>query len=343
MCPFDSNGVFSLTPGYTAVAGQTIQPSQHNPPLEDLASSGLSLVLVRDGRAPMTGNLNMNGFKLTNVLAGTNALDAVNKTQLDLNSPKLSIKNTNYAAVAADKATVFLFTAAATLSLSAAATLGAGWVCRVYASAGDVTITPNGTEQINGVNAPYILYSGSEITIYCDGTGFYIPANNGWNLISAVTLSSPAPTIDFINKLTTRFDRYRIEIDQVFPVSNTVSLQMQISTNGGSSWLSAGYLQAALVSSTTTPTTGENNLSNWTLTQVILNTSGNGANGFAEVTRIAGATSLVSTVGGITTGSTLRMEAQTGLISGTADSLRFLFNSGNMATGSRIRLYGMAK
>lgn len=75
------------------MAGQVIQPSQHNPPLEDLASGGLSLVLVRDGRAPMTGNLNMNtAFKITNLLAGSNALDAVNKTQLDAASAAAAIR-----------------------------------------------------------------------------------------------------------------------------------------------------------------------------------------------------------------------------------------------------------
>lgn len=81
--PYDSNGIFSLAPGYLAVAGQTIQPSQHNPPLEDIITNGLSAVLVRDGRAPMIGNLNFNSFKAVNLLAGTNALDGVNKTQLD--------------------------------------------------------------------------------------------------------------------------------------------------------------------------------------------------------------------------------------------------------------------
>lgn len=81
--PYDSNGIFSLAPGYLAVAGQTIQPSQHNPPLEDIITNGLSAVLVRDGRAPMVGNLNFNSFKAVNLLAGTNALDGINKTQLD--------------------------------------------------------------------------------------------------------------------------------------------------------------------------------------------------------------------------------------------------------------------
>lgn len=52
--PSDSNGVYSLPAGYLAVTGDTIQASQHNPPLEDIASS-LTARLMRSGAAPMTG------------------------------------------------------------------------------------------------------------------------------------------------------------------------------------------------------------------------------------------------------------------------------------------------
>lgn len=51
-----ANGVYSLPPGYLAVTGATIQASQHNPPLEDIAAA-LTLRLSRDGTAPMTGPL----------------------------------------------------------------------------------------------------------------------------------------------------------------------------------------------------------------------------------------------------------------------------------------------
>jgi microcystin-dependent protein len=54
--PSDSNGVYSLPDGYEAVTGETIQANQHNPPLEDLASS-MSARLMRSGVAPMTGPL----------------------------------------------------------------------------------------------------------------------------------------------------------------------------------------------------------------------------------------------------------------------------------------------
>lgn len=81
--PYDSNGNFTLNAGYLAVAGQVIQPSQHNPPLEDLAANGLSNVVVRDGRAAMTGDLKMGGFKVRNIGDGSLSTDAVSKGQLD--------------------------------------------------------------------------------------------------------------------------------------------------------------------------------------------------------------------------------------------------------------------
>jgi hypothetical protein len=79
--PYDSNGNASLVPGYLATTGQTILPSQHNPPLEDIASM-LSQVLLRSGVAPMSGTLNMNWFKLINLGTATNPGDAVTLAQL---------------------------------------------------------------------------------------------------------------------------------------------------------------------------------------------------------------------------------------------------------------------
>lgn len=85
--PFDSNGVFSLVPGYLAVTGQTVLASQHNPPLEDIAASGLSQTFLRNGLAPMTGNLNFNTFKGINLANGTLPGDAVNYSQLSTVDP----------------------------------------------------------------------------------------------------------------------------------------------------------------------------------------------------------------------------------------------------------------
>jgi microcystin-dependent protein len=56
--PSDSNGVYSLPPGYLAADGTTITITQHNAPLEDIAS-GMTARLMRSGVAPMTGPLQL--------------------------------------------------------------------------------------------------------------------------------------------------------------------------------------------------------------------------------------------------------------------------------------------
>lgn len=59
-----TGGVYSLPPGYRAISGEIIRPSQHNPPLEDIAQA-LTESLPRDGSAPMTGDLAMGGNNVT--------------------------------------------------------------------------------------------------------------------------------------------------------------------------------------------------------------------------------------------------------------------------------------
>jgi hypothetical protein len=79
--PYDSGGLFSLVPSYKAITGQTIRTESHNPPLEDLAS-GMSSVLVRDGRAGMVGDLPMGGFKVTNMVDGSDTTDGATVGQV---------------------------------------------------------------------------------------------------------------------------------------------------------------------------------------------------------------------------------------------------------------------
>ena len=66
--PSDANGVYTLPPGYLAVTGNTVQPSQHNPPLEDIAAA-LTARLSASGVNPMTGPL-----KATDGLVGAPGL-----------------------------------------------------------------------------------------------------------------------------------------------------------------------------------------------------------------------------------------------------------------------------
>lgn len=80
--PRDAAGVFTLVPGYLAVTGQTIEASQHNPPLEDIAAA-LTGSLPRNGSAGMLAPLNMGAFRAINVGAPTADADAATKAYVD--------------------------------------------------------------------------------------------------------------------------------------------------------------------------------------------------------------------------------------------------------------------
>lgn len=78
--PYDSNGNATITRN-RAVSGQTVQAAQVNVPFDDVQSM-LSQVLLRSGVAPMTGTLNMNGFRIVGLSDGIEDSDAANVSQI---------------------------------------------------------------------------------------------------------------------------------------------------------------------------------------------------------------------------------------------------------------------
>lgn len=131
------------------------------------------------------GGININeGCPAGNLNNGTREVMAQARAGFQ---PKLkySLKSTNYTAVAADHGKLFRFSAAATLSLTAAATLGADWSCVVYANGGDVVIDPNSSETINGATT-LTVKEGVTVTVICSGTAFFATAkptinNDDWS------------------------------------------------------------------------------------------------------------------------------------------------------------------
>lgn len=80
--PTDGSGVYSLPAGYEAVTGETIQPSQHNPPLEDIAAA-LSERIDRSGKTAMLANIPFNDKKITGLGDATADTDALNRRTAD--------------------------------------------------------------------------------------------------------------------------------------------------------------------------------------------------------------------------------------------------------------------
>lgn len=79
--PYDTNGNYTLPTIYYAISGTTINPSQHNSPFEDVQAA-LNRALLRDGTAPLTGPLKVNGNKITGLADGTDSGDAASYGQL---------------------------------------------------------------------------------------------------------------------------------------------------------------------------------------------------------------------------------------------------------------------
>lgn len=86
---YDGSGTYTPpSPEYPAVAGSLIKSADFNGIVTDIAAA-LSLALVRDGRAPMTGDLSLGIHKITNVVNGANPQDATTVLQV-FTSPTFS-------------------------------------------------------------------------------------------------------------------------------------------------------------------------------------------------------------------------------------------------------------
>jgi hypothetical protein len=151
--PRNESGVWSKPAGTTFVPNTTIQSSKVNEVIDDIGSD---LNLARPIVAGGTGATSASGAR-TNL--GVDVAVAY------------ASKSANYTALATDNNAIHRFSAAATLSLTAAATLGAGWHYTVIADGGAVTIDPNGSEQVNGGSTETIP-QGFTATIICDGSAF---------------------------------------------------------------------------------------------------------------------------------------------------------------------------
>ncbi|MDC9808415.1 hypothetical protein [Rhizobium binxianense] len=80
-------------------------------------------------------------------------------------------KSGSYLALATDNNAVHRYTATATVTLTAAATLGADWHYTVIADGADVTIDPNAAETIDGA-ATLVVPNGYSAFIICNGSAF---------------------------------------------------------------------------------------------------------------------------------------------------------------------------
>ncbi|MBX4884091.1 hypothetical protein HJA90_10915 [Rhizobium bangladeshense] len=181
-----STGVYSKPAGTTPSVGQIIDPAPWNQLTSDLGNE-ITNSLPRDGSAPMvapikaaSGTVSAPGVGFasnpqTGIYLKGGGLLGFTQNGVDVTFDKgmvYAAKSGDYTALASDDNAVHRFTAAATLTLTAAATLGANWHYVAIADGGDVTIDPNGSETIDGA-ATLVVPNGYSAFIICSGSAFF--------------------------------------------------------------------------------------------------------------------------------------------------------------------------
>lgn len=177
---------------------------------------------------------------------GVQAISTITGLQAALNASlsPYAVKTGNYTVLLADNNAEHRYTAAATATLTAAATLGAGWHYTVMADGGAVTIDPNASETINGLTT-LVVPNGSSVRIVCDGTNFFAvfkPAT--WEPIGVYDFTGLGTAGQLVQNLGAFRDlRYRVD----FSGSGSNGMAMQFSDNNGSSFVtSANYIRAEI-------------------------------------------------------------------------------------------------
>jgi hypothetical protein len=208
--PRNGSGTSSVV--NTFVIDTIADPDEVNANFTDVADQ-LTNSLPRDGQAGMNAPLPLqNGSASAPALTFTSDADtgiyraSANKMGVALGGVALpfdagvlyAAKAGNYTAVETDNNAVHRYTATATVTLTAAATLAANWHYTVIADGADVTIDPNLAETIDGA-ATLVVPSGSSAHIICNGSAFFtektiVPLQPFGTVASAATTDIGAVT-----------------------------------------------------------------------------------------------------------------------------------------------------
>lgn len=242
--PADNNGVLR----FTATATLSLNP------VATLLANWHVIVIADGGAVTIdpNGTEQINGATSLLVQDGQTAFivcDGVGFFARVIDSRTFySAAGSNYTAVSADNNGVKRFTATATLTLTAAATLGANWQMTVIADGGDVTIDPNGSETINGTTSVFVC-NGSSATIICDGTAFYMVMRpTAWETIRNEEYAAAS---SYVVTNLAPFVALRMTFRAIAASAATIFLQ--VSTDNGSTWVSGAsdYFQQVLGAAST--------------------------------------------------------------------------------------------
>jgi len=177
------------------------------------------------------------------------------------------------------------------------------------------------------------------------------PAAGGLVLVEQHTASSSA-ALNFTTCISSTYDEYEINVINVLPATNSVTLNMQVSTDGGSTYVTgANYEYARNFNSTTSGGPGSSNDAAatgipWWLGD-LSNTATLGLSGTGRFFNPGSSTALKSIIysifGTSAAGARYYMAYAGAYTANTAvNAFRFIASSGNLASGT-VRCYGVSK
>ncbi|NNH59442.1 hypothetical protein HLI01_22160 [Rhizobium laguerreae] len=137
----------------------------------------MSKLTFLDWDTTANNNTDVGGISIAENCPPSNINNGMRETMAQLRSGVdgkvvYAAKSGNYTALGTDNNAVHRYTATATVSLTAAATLATNWHYTVIADGADVTIDPNGAETIDGA-ATLVVPNGYSALIICNGSAFF--------------------------------------------------------------------------------------------------------------------------------------------------------------------------
>lgn len=167
--------------------------------------------------------------------------------------------------------------------------------------------------------------------------------NLPWKLIQSQTASNVA-SLNFTTGITSVYSVYVIILDGLIPITTAQDLQMQVSTNGGSTYINTGYQSGTIRASynSTTLVNAANITTSVNLTGGV-NSAGVGASGTIFCYNLNNGNTnafmgMVSWQGATFIG--VGWSGATGPGTTTVNAMQFTFTSGNIASGT-VSLYGL--
>ena len=220
------------------------------------------------------------------------------------------------------------------------------------------TLTDGGVMVGNGTGAVQVTAVGTAGQVLTsngpgtDPTFQGVPAGGSLMLIQSQDIVSAVAAVDFTSGITSTYDEYEIHFQNVLPSTNAQDLYFRTSTNGGTSYDagSTDYVTGGV--SFTSASSTVSSLASTGQAQIPLGVATDNTAGYAGVSgkiRLTRPSAAIRQIMAIETEAmnasaaiTRRIMVATRNVAADIDAVRFLFASGNIASGY-LKLYGVKK